>query len=114
MRCVHKRKYEPTTSPLRYECLANYSTDINGTWTKHCQDLHIHMDIGLFGYYPLIDRGNNTYMQVGGTALALLTHPTRSLALLTNHVPPPPRSCRRKSCACSATTRVVLAPWNCA
>ena len=67
------------TSPRRYECLANYSTDINGTWTKYCQDLHIHMDIGLFGYYPLIDRGNNTYMQVGFAAFSL---PTPSICSL--------------------------------
>jgi len=55
-----------------YECLANFSTDVNGTWTQHCIDNKIHMDVGLWGYYPIIDRSQNTYMQIAQAVIACL------------------------------------------
>mmetsp|Transcript_2626 Transcript_2626/g.8195 ORF Transcript_2626/g.8195 Transcript_2626/m.8195 type:complete len:363 (-) Transcript_2626:66-1154(-) len=42
-----------------YECI-----DQNATFPLSCADAHIHMDAGLFGYYPLVDRKNSTYFQI--------------------------------------------------
>jgi hypothetical protein len=37
----------------------------HSVWSDQCKEEHIHQDLGLFGYYPIIDRKNQIYMQVG-------------------------------------------------
>ena len=44
-----------------YECLHDNATD--GRFTPACTAQRIHMDLGLFGYYPLIDRAKGLYLQ---------------------------------------------------
>lgn len=51
-----------------FECLNQ-----NGTFPAECQEAAIHMDAGLFGYYPLIDRYNETYFQIVQAQLTLNT-----------------------------------------
>ncbi len=34
-------------------------------YSAACKEANIHADPGAYGYYPLIDRKNNFYMQVG-------------------------------------------------
>lgn len=51
-----------------YECLA----DDNATkfpFTQQCKMNKIHMDLGLFGYYPLIDRAKGMYMQIAQSVI---------------------------------------------
>lgn len=53
-------------------------------FTEACKTANIHMDAGLFGYYPLVDRANNMYMQivqtqiVEKTTVLTCTHVSRS------------------------------------
>lgn len=35
-----------------------------GAFTEACRKANIHVDAGLFGYYPMVDRAQSTYMQV--------------------------------------------------
>lgn len=42
-----------------FECAYN-----NGSLRENCIKASIHVDPGLFGYYPIIDRGLNYYMQI--------------------------------------------------
>ena len=64
-----------------YECLNSFL----GRWTKKCADAQIHMDAGLFGYYPLIDRANGEYMQIAQAVIVSLDSKvqptTQSIAL---------------------------------
>jgi len=50
------------------ECARNESdVDLSNqsSWlTPACRDARIHSDLGLFGYYPLIDRAKGIYMQI--------------------------------------------------
>ena len=46
-----------------YECLDKPRFPPTA-WTSACAKAQIHMDAGLFGYYPLIDRANGEYMQI--------------------------------------------------
>mmetsp|Transcript_41206 Transcript_41206/g.96150 ORF Transcript_41206/g.96150 Transcript_41206/m.96150 type:complete len:410 (+) Transcript_41206:108-1337(+) len=34
------------------------------SFTDQCKAANVHMDAGLFGYYPLVDRAKGTYMQI--------------------------------------------------
>lgn len=34
------------------------------SFTESCRKANIHMDAGLFGYYPLVDRAKGMYMQI--------------------------------------------------
>jgi hypothetical protein len=45
-----------------YECL--HLKSLNVTFTAQCAAQRIHMDLGLFGYYPLIDRAKGLYFQI--------------------------------------------------
>jgi CubicO group peptidase (beta-lactamase class C family) len=59
-----------------YECLENFDQDDDGhhaTFPDTCRDARIHMDAGLFGYYPLVDRPRGLYMQVVQAQLVPLT-----------------------------------------
>jgi len=63
----------------------------NGTFTPACKAQHVHSDPGLFGYYPLIDRRYNYYMQI--VFMYIVTSaadfgPTQSSALLRIAVKP--------------------------
>lgn len=43
-----------------YECLFNYGD----TFRQECTDANLHVDAGLFGWYPVVDRGHATYFQI--------------------------------------------------
>ena len=45
-----------------YECL--HLKAVNVSFTAQCAAQRIHMDLGLFGYYPLIDRAKGLYFQI--------------------------------------------------
>ena len=60
-----------------YECLENFDQDDdwhNATFPPACKDARIHMDAGLFGYYPLVDRPRGYYMQVVQSQVVPLTN----------------------------------------
>jgi len=55
------------TKLLGHYSMCNYFECIPpklGDFTAACKKENIHVDAGLFGYYPLVDRSRGTYMQV--------------------------------------------------
>lgn len=60
-------------------------------WSSKCADAKIHMDAGLFGYYPLVDRANNYYLQIVQTHLVMSSldlAPTIAATVLRDLVKP--------------------------
>jgi len=55
-----------------YECIYNFTQGPNGEFTKACRDEKIHMDLGLFGYYPILDRSRTHYMQIAQADIVCL------------------------------------------
>jgi len=88
-----------------YECMNTNSTG-NASWTKECISKRVHQDLGLFGYYPIIDRKNQVYMQVAqqyieglnssadgvGDAVQLRLEVTPAVYRALGVPPPPPSS----------------------
>merc|ERR1711862_505917 len=66
-----------------YECLAPDNAT-KFPFTPQCKASKIHMDLGLFGYYPLIDRAKGMYMQIAQSVIVGLndTNPGCSGATL--------------------------------
>ena len=49
-----------------FECMYNITPGAgNETWTDACAKDDIHMDLGLFGFYPLVDRAQGGLGRVG-------------------------------------------------
>eukprot|EP00937_MAST-01D_sp_MAST-1D-sp2_P001896 g1896.t1 len=65
-----------------FECLEKLPFT---SWNSACAKANIHMDAGLFGYYPLIDRANGEYMQIAMAVIVSLDSKnqptTQSIAL---------------------------------
>ena len=57
-----------------YECLHSWSggATSNTSWTARCARDRIHMDLGLFGWYPLMDRKKGVYFQIAQMVVAAL------------------------------------------
>ena len=55
-----------------YECLHSWAggATSNVSWTPQCANDRIHMDLGLFGWYPLLDRKKGVYFQIAQQVIA--------------------------------------------
>jgi hypothetical protein len=76
---------EPVGPPTRSCMSANGTFPPVADWlTPACRGRKIHMDIGLFGYFPLIDRAKGMYMQIAQSVIVGLDDTNDGCSQATN------------------------------